>query len=178
MCKQIFRRQTWVLCLSFMVVMIGFGLSGCGKEQNTEIPFQTIAEGVGGLGYESKKPALIIMTRPEAFESLALDVTFPPDLLEKVSSLDYEQYFVVLVLQGLQGTSGYHVAVQHIVQEGDQIFIQADFIQPELNTMVLPVLTSPYHLIAVSKEGFQNLQVNFLLVEEDVTLFEVAEVIP
>lgn len=166
----------WIVYITFILVIVG--TSGCREEKKIEMPFQTIAAEVGGLEYTKEEPALVIITRPDQIESSELEVIFPPDLLEKMSQLDYEQYFVVLVLQGLQPNSGYGVTVKQINFEDGQMIIEVDFRTPTPGTRVLNAVTSPYHLIAVPKKKVQGQSIRFSLVVNDEPLIEGTREIP
>lgn len=149
------------------------------REQN--LSFETISQGDGfytGQGYGGGKPNLLVITDPDEIDNPGLDVQFPAELADQLRQLDYGRIFAILVLQGQKGSTGYAVTVQQITRQGSQITVKAEFVEPSPGTFIKPAFTSPYHLVAVSKEGKWGQQIKFVLVANDEPVAETRHFIP
>lgn len=169
-CSRISRLATNLLGL----MMLLFTLAAC-KPQSEELSFETIAQSDGfytGRGYGGEEPALLVIASPEEIDKPGLDVQFPSELADQLRTLDYTRNFVVLVLQGQKRSTGYAVTVKHIVRQGNQVTIEAEFVEPSPDTFRKPAFTSPYHLVAVSQEGQWGQEIKFVLVVNGETVAE------
>jgi hypothetical protein len=161
-------------------MMLLFTLVAC-KPQIEELSFETIAQGDGfyaGRGYGGEEPALLVIASPEEADKPGLDVQFPSELADQLRTLDYARNFVVLALQGQKRSTGYAVTVKRIVRQGNQVTIDAEFVEPSSGTRRKPAFTSPYHLVAVSKERQWGQEVKFVLVVNDESVAETTHAIP
>lgn len=134
------------------------------NEQN--LPFETISQGDGfytGRGYGEEEPTLLVIVNPDEVDKPGLEVQFPMDLADQLHHLDYDSTFAVIILQGIKGSTGYTVSVKQIVQQGNQVTIEAEFVEPPLDAFIKPAFTSPYHVVAVSKDGQWGQEVEFVL---------------
>lgn len=145
-----------------------FAVVAC-KSHLEELSFETIAQGDGfyaGRGYGGEEAALLVIASPEAVDKPGLDVQFPSELADQLRQLDYDRFFAILVLQGLKTTGGFSVTVQRISRENNQVTVQVQFIEPGPGTRITGAFTSPYHLVAASKQGKWGQQINFVLVAD------------
>lgn len=162
------------------LMMLLFALAAC-KPQIEELSFETIAQGDGfytGRGYGEEKPALLVIASPEEADKPGLDVQFPSELADQLRTLDYTGNFVALVLQGQKRSTGYAVTVKQIVRQGNQVAIDAEFVEPLPGTRRNPAFTSPYHLVAIVKDGQWGQEVKFVLVVNGATVAETTHFIP
>lgn len=162
------------------LMMLLFTIMAC-KPQIEELSFETIAQGDGfyaGRGYGGEEPALLVVASPEAVDKPGLDVQFPSELADQLRQLDYDRFFAILVLQGQKRSTGYAVSIKRIVRQGNQVTIDAEFVEPSPGTRIKPAFTSPYHLVAVSKERQWGQEVTFVLVVNGKTVAETTHFIP
>jgi len=81
-------------------------------------------------------------------------------------------------LQGRKPSSGYQVTIRRIALQGDEVTVQAEFTEPQPKTFTLPAFTSPYHLVAVSKQGKWGQQIRFVLITDSEEVAETSHFIP
>ena len=63
--------------------------------------------------------------------------------------VDFERYSVVAFLAGPRPSSGYSVAITRIRESADKISIDVSKTYPCSNTIVLTVLTEPFHVVKI-----------------------------
>ncbi len=159
------------------LMMLLFALAAC-KPQIEELSFETLAQG-DFINYREENPALFVIMSHDEIETLLSNVlTEDPALADQLRQLDYNRFFAILVLQGRKGSTGYAVTVKQIVRQGNQVTIGAEFVEPLPGTRRSPAFTSPYHLVAVSKEGQWGQEIQFVLVVNGATVAETTHFIP
>ncbi|HEY5573922.1 MAG TPA: hypothetical protein VIK64_12955, partial [Anaerolineales bacterium] len=131
-----------------------------------ELPFETIAQSEGfSTGRSPADPNFLVITEPEQVDSPGLDVQFPADLAGQLRAVDYQKNFVVAVFRGtLTGTSPeLDVEVLRVVRNGDDVVVQARFGELEPGKLILPGFSSPYHVVAVTREGQWSRDIRFVV---------------
>jgi len=83
-----------------------------------------------------------------------------------------------LVLHGHVGSTGVSVIVEQITRQDKEVVVQAKFVRPAPGTRTMPAFTSPYHLVAVSKQGKWGQQIRFVLVTDSEEVAETSHFIP
>ena len=151
--------------------------------QGEDLPFETISRGDGfytGRSYGKDDPNLLIISTPAEIDQPGLDIQFAPTLATQLHGLDYNRYFAVLVLQGLRGVTrpGETIAIQQIKRQNNQIIIKATFPESAVGKLVLPAFSSPYHLVAVSKQTTWGQPIHFALFANNRRVTEIMHVIP
>ena len=159
-----------------LIIIIAVLLGGAGvvliltarQLSGTELPFETVAEDYGffgGQGYVSEEPNLIVITTPEGVDSPGLGVEFGPELSSKLRDLDYEHRIAIVVLRGLIGgtSSEFTVDILQITRSGSRVILKTHFGTPGPGKGSLPATSSPYHIIALSKEGQWGQDIHFIL---------------
>jgi len=124
------------------------GLMACGPRE-TELPFETIEQYHRSEGYDSPEPCLVLITSQQEIDRLESLVS--RGALEQLAELDFQQYFAIAVFRGVRPTSGYDIIIERIARRGDKIVVYAQFWEPRLDQVILPEVTSPYHLIKVRR---------------------------
>lgn len=158
-------------------VMLLFAIVAC-KSQIGELSFETIAQS-DIINYREEKPALFVITNDDEIDTLVPNVLAEdPALVDQLRQLDYDRFFAILVLQGLKSTGGFSVTVQRISRQNNQVTVQVQFIEPGPGTRITAAFTSPYHLIAVSKQGEWRRQIRFVLVADSEEVAETSHFIP
>lgn len=149
--------------------------------QGENLPFETILQGDGfytGQGYGREEPNLLIISIPKEVDVPGLDIQFPPELAAQLRDLDYDHFFAVLILQGQQGSTGHSVTVQQVRRKGNQVIIKAKFVEPAPRALVGWLITSPFHLIAIPKQGTWGQPIRFVLMTDTNVVTETTHLIP
>ena len=63
---------------------------------------------------------------------------------------NFNEYFLVVALQGSKPTDGYSINITNIIQDGKTLSIKVHLVNPLYG---VDVVTSPYHIIKVKKEN-------------------------
>jgi hypothetical protein len=137
------------------------------------LPFRTISQGEKLFdGRVSDQPSLRILTAAEQ-----VDLAIPQDdrvpgsrthvIADQVRRIDYERFFVIIVLQGVQSSGGYKVTIQQVQRHGDQVRVQAQFVSPSPGQGVTEGDTDPYHIVQVAKDGVWGGPIRFTLTDTD-----------
>lgn len=159
------------------LMMLPFTLIAC-KTRVEELSFETIAQS-DVINYRGEKPALFVIAKEDEVDALASNVLAEdPALVRQLRYLNYNRFFALLVLQGLKSTGGYSVTVQRISRENSQVTVQVQFIEPGPGDWITGAFTSPYHLIAVSKQGKWGQQINFVLIADSKKVAKTSHFIP
>lgn len=153
--------------------------------RSENLAFRTIAQSPlhwGNLGlpeYTANEPALFVIAKPEEVNDLATKLlTHEPQTVEQLRIMNYDHEFAVLALHGAVGSDGYGVTVQQIQRRDSLITIQASFASPVPGTVNAMIVTSPYHLIAVSKVGTWGAQFRLVLTNGSKPVAETTHFIP
>lgn len=158
-------KRYWVLSIYLITI---FALAGC-QRQEQELTFTTIAQG-DFSNYDMEMPAIFVIAKSEEVDPIANNIfSESPEFLEKLYDLNYNKFLAVLVLQGKKQITGYSVTVQQVTQQGDQVMILAEFIEPVQGTRIKPAFTYPYHLIAIPRGEISSGNIAFLLIEKGTT---------
>lgn len=154
-----------------------FAVVACAS-QIEELSFETIAQR-DIINYREENPALFVIANNDEVDALVTNVLAEdPALVDQLRQLDYDRFFAILVLQGQKGSTGYGVTVKQIIRQGNQVTIKAEFVEPSPGAFIKPAFTSPYHLVAVSKERRWGQEVKFVLVVNDESVAETTHAIP
>jgi hypothetical protein len=163
-----------LLCLS---LAIGLLLAAC-LPGGQDLAFESIAQR-DIINYRQEQPALLVIARAGEVDDLTRNVLAEdPPLAISLQALDYDRVFAILVLHGYVGSSGYSVTVKEVAQQGDQVSVWADFARPAPGTLTMPAFTSPYHLVAVSKEGSWGKDIHFVLMVDGRPVAETVHFVP
>lgn len=125
--------------------------------QGVELPFETVERTeISGTGddYPGKTPTLIVITRAEDITSLGN--TISPSAQEELRKLDYNNYFVIVVFQGIKGTNMYGVNIQSVTKDENRITVFAHFTQRDPEMAAADVVTLPYHIVKVPRNGLKG----------------------
>lgn len=153
-----------------------------GRSEN--LPFRSIAQGPkpgdsGLTQYTSNEPVLFIAARLEEVNDLSpWLLPQEPQAVEQLRQISYDHEFAVLVMHGDVGSDGYGIAVQQVQRSDSIITIQANFITPKPGIVEEMFVDSPYHLIAVSKEGTWGGQFRLVLMNGSTPVAETTHFIP
>ena len=167
------------MCKRFLWLMLGLTtllmLNMCGLQGNGQpLPFNTIVQDNNLNDDEKEAPTLyIIATSRETAEFsrdvVKLDPQIPDQrqrLVDKLTQLDYNDSFAILILQGQKPPRGFRISVQQITRQSDRVIVHATFDGPgpgEGQPMVSP---DPFTLVTVTQEGTWGKRVQFELVTD------------
>lgn len=147
------------------------------------LAFQTIAKSgphdLGMFTYQEREPAIMVITRREEIDDPAYAVLSQHPLLAPLlRRLDFEHDFYVLALLGERNASGYTITIRRISRQNNRVTVEAESTQPGQGDLVVWASTSPYHLVAVSRELFNGEQVHFAMVVDGQPAAECTHFIP
>jgi hypothetical protein len=138
-------------------------LFGYARMRTQELPFETIeiAELPGtGHEYQGKEPSLVIVTRKGGINLLGNTVS--TNSQSKLDDLDFGEYFALVVYQGIKGTDMYGAEIQHITRQKNTVNIYAHFTERDPSIGAADIVTSPYHIVKIPKQGL-NGKIEFVL---------------
>lgn len=159
----------------FGLFMLWFILT---QPQGEDLPFETMAQGEV-INYKQEKPDLIIFAKTDEVDKFSPSLfTADPQLVTRLRNLDYDRFFAILVLQGQKGSTRYSATVRQVRRQGTQVIVKAEFVEPKPETLVGWLVTAPYHLVFVSKQGTWGRPIQFLLFANDKKVAETAHNIP
>lgn len=134
----------------FVVAALLLGLAAC-RPQETELSFETMEQDNGydssRQQWEEREPKLLIIASAQDIETARPFVT--DEALTALQKMDFTSQFAVLAFRGLQGSSHSGFKVEQIIRRGNEIVLYA---KPGTEGSAA-VVSSPYHLIEVKKEG-------------------------
>ena len=160
-----------------LALFTGLFLNGCKNvlpttmftptSQGVELAFETI-ERSDVPGIQGEDPKMVIIARGEEIDTLGDTISFSAQ--DELRNLDFNEYFVIAVFQGLKGTNMYGVDIQRVTKSGNTLTIFAHFTERNPELGAADVNTSPYHLVKVQKNGLQGEFDFFLNVDGQVIL--------
>jgi hypothetical protein len=128
--------------------------------QGEEIPFETISIGEDS-NYENESPGLMVASQLAEIAPLEKVVFRMPG--ENLDPSELEDNIAVAVFQGWKPTDKYGVEVQRVTRaSAGEVRLYTHFTEPDPNFEKAPIITSPYHLIRIHREGLQG-EVTFIL---------------
>jgi len=159
-----------VLLLAGLAVV----LTAC-KPKEIELPFETIERldtSVTGEIWEAREPGLMVIA---TLEDLAqIDDLFTKDAQAQLREMDSDIHFAVAAFLGWQGSGHEGIWIEQVVRRGDQIAVHVRVGRPGGTSVV----TSPYHLVTVRKEGNWNRKIRFTLHLDGTVITSLVHFIP
>ena len=170
------------LLLFIVAVVLLLGLPAC-KPQEQELSFEVLAQGEGfapSRMYAEREPDFLIITTLDEVDNPALDVQYPPDLVEQIRAVDYQNKFVLVVLRGSIGALSpeYTVEVLEAVRAGDNVVLKTHFGNPSPESATLSAFSSPYQVVTVKKDGRWGQDIHFVLEVDGTAVKERTQFIP
>ncbi len=163
------RLHRWrIFYLLFLLVVL---LGAC-TPQEEELPFETIEQADYSPKYEDKEPGLVIVA--SADETDQLDSWVSSEAMKQLCEIDYESYFAVIVFLGWQPTGHEGIRIERIVRINNNVSIFAQ-IGSRLGD---DAVTSPYHLVKVTRIGHWDTTVTFNLIASGATVATKSQSVP
>lgn len=166
-------RTTYQQCCTIIVLLFLtiLGLSAC-RPKEVELPFENIELYQYSLKYERKEPGLMIITSAEEANEAGGWVTV--DALEQLQEMDYETHFAIIAFLGRQPTGHEGIRIERIVRMNNNVSIFAQ-IGRRLGD---DVVTSPYHLVKVTRTGHWDTTITFNLIASGATVATKSQRVP
>lgn len=145
-------------------------LNGCGEQKppgdeggtaegtRRDIPLQTLAQGSmceygrfepSATDGETGPSFLVLVKDEELKRLLSLSGLEIP-----AGEVDLSRQVVIAAFQGPRATAGYAISMVHAVQEGTEVRVDVEIVEPEPGSVTAQVLTSPYHLLLAERDDF------------------------
>jgi len=126
--------------------------------EGTPYPFETIERDEGGYGdvdkYYGKGSWMNILVQQCDIDKI--EGLISEQSQKTLWNMEFDEYLVVAVFQGLQPSTGYGVQILEVTQIGDRILVYADFKTPGPDEGVGDSITLPSELIQLRKEGLDG----------------------
>lgn len=129
-----------------------------------DVPFETIAVGELGMRIISGSPMnphLVLLTSLEQIGDIAN--WLPVEALADLQQVDFEQYAVVVLFRGRQGSTNYQTVIERITRQDNNLLVSAQFWYPNPMYESGAAETSPYHLVKVDKQHIPSRSVELAL---------------
>lgn len=162
MCKLFILSIVHLFVFSFSSIgCMGYLIPG-----SKNIHFETIDISKGGdFRNSGKDTQILILTSNE--DVIKKDIFYDDETEKQILKTDFTNHFLITAFQGYLGYWGSMIKVLSARQKENTIYIIAHFGELEPNERVLPMDSSPYHIISVEKEDMVQLgEINFILTDE------------
>jgi hypothetical protein len=157
----------WLVLLCFCVPV----LISCQRGEAATLAFETI-ERAQWAEWSSREPGLVIVTTPE--ELIELDGLVTEATQTQLREVDFQTHFVVAVFMGRYHSGHEGITVEQVVYQGHTVTLHVHVGRPGGQTIV----TSPYHIIQVAKEGEWNQEIDFAVRFDDRRVVRRSHFIP
>jgi hypothetical protein len=142
--------------------------------QGDALPFETIGRRTAQTTelWEALEPGLVVVATPEdlsQIEGFVLD-----DDRAQLHKVDFNAYFVVAAFLGWQSHAHEGIDIEQIVRQRNEAAVYVRVGAPN-GTLVV---TSPYHLVRVRKEGNWNQTIHFTLYMDGTVATSMSHFIP
>jgi hypothetical protein len=125
-------------------------LGGGSKDpvKTSPVPFETIDIGeYSGVQESGEK----VVYNQEDWVALWNRVHAIQTPLPEVPAVDFSQYTVVAVFQGMKGSGGHSITVREIADNNKELEVTAREVVPPAECIVTEALTNPYHIVRIAK---------------------------
>ncbi len=146
------RRPFYLLAIALLLITAAIVIF-YESTKETEVDFSSI-ELAQNPGIKTDKPDLTVVSEKE--DTYTLGNTISADSISQLIDLDYKAYFAMVVFQGLKPTGGYKVEIQRIARHGNTVHVYAHFTERDPANPATSVVTSPYHMVKISREGIKG----------------------
>jgi hypothetical protein len=151
--------KSWLLC----AIILSLIFSGCTeKKPDTILPDQTREKVSTGktIQFETldsgesmianlEKPALFVASN--VTETTRFTGLLDSNVANRIEEVDFSKAAVIAIFRGLEGSSGYGIAVQEVrLNRGVEIIVELS--EPHAEQAVRPVDSFPYQIILIQKD--------------------------
>ena len=138
-----------MLAIGAVIIGLSCGAVGLRADESREVSFTAIERGQYSDWY-TKEARLAARSAEEwtaAWKKLGVEsLPTPP-------KVDFGKEMVIAVAMGHQGSSGYGIEVKKIEQTKDALIVHVKENRPPPNSVVLAVITEPYHIIRLRQSA-------------------------
>ena len=129
----------------------------------TDLEFEI--NGTGGIYKdETNVPTGIYVLANEQSPLPSVYDSLYPDGLKKIENLDFSQYFVIFVFMGTQGGQGPFIKPERIWQNGNTVYVLADF--NDGGSYHLDAISAPSQSVKVTKSTMMQFgKITFILLD-------------
>ena len=147
--KSLFSLSTFAFIL--LVLSLSFISLSCRFPPGKDVPFETIIGGsnIGGL-YKEEIAQIRVISSKQSLPPERLDWVIP-EYRDKVLTVDYSKYFVVMVFNGYRGGISSVFNILNIRKHDREIFVYAHFNDND-NGGSSSAFNSQYQVVKISKE--------------------------
>lgn len=97
----------------------------------------------------------------------------------RLTTLNLEKYFILLVFQGWKPSGGYVMKIENITRSDQAINVYAQFLEPQEDEGKTDEVSSPYELVQVEKGSLDwNNEFTMNLVVDGEIVFTISQFIP
>ncbi len=169
-----------ILFAALMLLVASGALQlGCGgQNQGTanqagphDVGFSTVGQGVSseygrfdeGVIPGDSAPECLVIADNEDYQRLQSVASFP----EQMPAVDFTSSVVIAAMQGPKSSGGFAISIMHVSQDGNEVRVEVDIVEPEPGSINAQMLTSPYHLVKSERSSFDPRgRLNFTFVDQ------------
>jgi hypothetical protein len=174
--KGLSRYRYWLISL---VILLGVILGGYFLLVHRNLPYKVMESGHMYPLYNAPEPKLFVFASPEDVNITVPGVQIVEHLKSQLRALDYRRYLAVLVLNGEIGFYlNDDVTIQQVNRTGKVVTIRFEYPDSAMGKGKKSSTSSPYALIAVSKNGRWNEAITFVLIKNGKVVEQTVHFIP
>lgn len=118
-----------------------------------QLTWEVLARGSQAIGFED--PAFRLVESEDELLQLWNQAWGSRLELPPVPDVDFQRETILAVFQGEQPTGGFGIEVSDVVVEGNDVFIDMQFVEPAPDAIVTQQLTSPWVMLRVLRGGVE-----------------------
>lgn len=118
-----------------------------------QLAWETIASGTQATGVQGARYQLI--TTQDQLISVWSQVHATQLQPPPLPQVDFQRETLVAIFLGQRSSGGYGVTVRRVAVEGDELYLDTEFREPQAGAITTQALTSPWTLVRVLRGGFE-----------------------
>jgi hypothetical protein len=174
--KGLYHYRYWLISLA---ILLGVILGGYFLFLHRNLPYTVLESGHIYSLYNAPEPRFLVFASSEDADTSQSGIQLQPIIKEQLRALDYSRNFAVLVLNGEIGFYlNDEVTIQQISRTGKAVTIRFEYPDSAMGKGKKSSTSSPYALIAVSKNGGWDETITFILIRNGKAVEQTAHFIP
>lgn len=135
------------------IISIAAGCSGVAKKHSPDGPvvFRTI---ISGQYSQADTAAVYLIDNNEQWKKIWNLAMGKQDPLPHAVELDFKNNMALAVFMGKKGAAGHRIEITNITKKGEKLTVLVKN-HHSAEGMILPVVTSPYHLVTIPKGKYK-----------------------
>lgn len=173
------RRYGGIAIVVGLLLVLTVPLQRRATPEEIELYTENIQQTLGGgdtVLYKGEAPLMMVLTDKGARKQLEGMVHVAT--IQKLVVVDYSQFVVIAVFQGVKPSAGYLAQVRRVVREGRTVTVYGNFTDPVPDQEPFGNPFSPYHVFAVSKAGLEGQEIRFVLEGDGENISETTVLVP